>query len=373
MLTLSMLLLTLIAALMAAKTEPPPRVQLVRVPNAGEPLEARMSPDGSIHLLYQSGGIPYYVKSGDGGASFGRAIPVVGPEWRKPGLEFAGAAMAVAQGGAVHVAMMTNNWKVKLPGVPEGLAYATLPAGAKAFTPIVSLNGRPSEGFSLAADENGNVAATWLAGKLFANFSHDGGRTFSANAEINPAYDPCDCCTTRAAYGGDGSLAVLYREETNNQRDMHVVILGKDGRAKDGLGKDGLGKDARQSRTRISSTLWTVNACPMTYFSLSATKTGYVAAWPTKGEIYFARLDQNGKVLPPGEIKTPGRSGMRTGVVALGAGDGVSLIAWRHQDEVGWQLYGADGNPLGAVGSMKSAGKGAAAVVDRMGRFLLFQ
>ena len=357
------LLVTPVAVLTAAKTEPASRVQIVRVPNGGEAAEARTGPDGAIHLLYQAAGIPYYVKSSDGGASFGKPIPVVGTEWRKPGLEFAGTAMAVAQGGAVHVAMMTNNWKVKLPGVPDGLVYATLPEGAKAFTPIVSLNGRPSEGFSLAADENGNVAAVWLSGKLFANFSHDGGRTFSANAEINPAYDPCDCCTTQAAYGADGSLAVLYREETNNQRDMHVIVLGK----------DGIGKGGRQSRTRISSTLWAVNGCPMTYFSLSATKSGYVAAWPTKGEIYFARLDPNGKVMAPGEIKTPGRSGMRTGVVALSAVDGVSLIAWRHQDEVGWQLYGENGNAVGAGGSMKSAGKGAAAVVDRKGRFLLFQ
>ena len=350
--------LTLAAALLAAKTDPSSRVQLVSLPAAGEPAEARITPDGAIHLLYESAGVPYYVKSADDGASFSKPICVVAPERRKPGLEFAAASMAVAPDGTIHVAMMTNNWKVKLPGVPEGFVYATLPAGAKAFTPIVSLNGRPSEGFSLAAGENGNVAATWLAGKLFANFSRDGGKTFTANAEINPAYDPCDCCTTRAAYGTDGSLAVLYREETNNQRDIHVVIRHQDGRL---------------SRTRISSTLWTVNACPMTYFALSAAGNGYVAAWPTKGEIYFARLDQNGKVLAPGEIKTPGRSGMRTGVAALSAADGVSLVAWRHQDEVGWQLYGQDGAPIGAPGSMKSPGKGAAAVVDGKGRFILFQ
>jgi hypothetical protein len=366
MLTLSMtfflrslvLSLTLIFTLVAAKPDSAPRVHIVPVPSGGEPAEARITPDGAIHLIYESAGIPYYLKSTDEAATFAKPIPVVAPESRKPGLEFAAESMAVAPDGTVHVAMMTNNWKVKLPGVPDGLVYATLRAGARSFTPIVSLNGRPSEGFSLAAGENGSVAATWLAGKLFANFSRDGGKTFGPNAEINPAYDPCDCCTTRAAYGPDGSLAVLYREATNNHRDMHVVIIGKDG---------------RQSRTRISSTLWTVNACPMTYFSLSATRTGYVAAWPTKGEVYFARLDQNGKVQAPGEIKTPGRSGMRTGVVALGAADGVSLIAWRRQDEVGWQLYAVEGAPLGAPGSMKSAGKGAAAVVDRKGRFILFQ
>ena len=68
-----------------------------------------------------------------------------------------------------------------------------------------------ASGFSLAADDNGNVAATWLSDKLYANFSRDGGRTFNPNAEVNPSYDPCNCCTTRAVYGNDGTLAVLYR------------------------------------------------------------------------------------------------------------------------------------------------------------------
>jgi hypothetical protein len=242
--------------------------------------------------------------------------------------------------------------------VPDGLIYATLAAGAKAFTPVRSLNRRPSEGFSLAADGNGDVAASWLSGRLFANFSRDGGRTFTPNAEINNTCLPCECCTTSAVYGVDGDLAVLYRERTNNERDMYVVLVSKDG---------------RQSRARISSTPWKIDGCPMTYYMISATKEGYVAAWPTKGDIYFVRLDRNGKVLPPGEIKTPGHSGMRSGVLALSAPNGESLVAWKHEDELGWQLYDTEGRPEGVPGSAKSPGKGAAGVVDKTGRFILFQ
>jgi len=266
--------------------------------------------------------------------------------------------MAVGRGGATYVATSTNNWKLKLPGVIDGFVYATLAPGAEAFTPIRSLNGQPSEGFSLAADENGNVAATWLANKLYINFSRDGGKTFTVNAQINPSYDPCNCCTTRAVYGADGNLAVLYREKANDNRDMYLVVLKKDG---------------RQLRTRISSTLWEINACPMTYYSLFATKKGYIAAWPTKGEIYFTRMDGNGKVLFPGEIKTSGKTGMRTGLIALEAPDGQALIAWKHQGELSWQLYSADGQPEGSPSSIPSKGTGVAGVVDKTGRFILFQ
>jgi hypothetical protein len=282
------------------------RVSIVRVPNRGEAADAKLTSDGTIHLLYNSDDIPYYVKSSDYGATFSAPIPVVDQESRKPGLIFSGSAMAVGKGGAVYVAMMTNNWKTKLAGVPEGFVYANLATGAKAFTPVRSLNNKPSEGFSLAADENGNIAATWLSGKLYANFSHEGGKTFTANTEINPAYDPCDCCTTRAVYGADGGLAVMYREQTNDERDLFLVLLN----------------NGRERRTRISETLWKINGCPMTYYSIAATKNGYVAAWPTKGEVYFARLDKTGKALSPGEINTPGKTGMRTGLTALGAPDG---------------------------------------------------
>ena len=350
--------LMIIPALMAGEIGSMNRVTVIPVPNGGEAADAKITADGTIHLLYQSGDIPYYVKSSDNGATFSAPIPAVEKAARKPDLVFLASAMAVGKGQAVYIAMMTNNWKTKLSGVPEGLVYASLAPGAKAFTPVRSLNNKPSEGFSLAADDKGNVAATWLSDKLYVNLSHDGGKTFTPNAEINSSYNPCNCCTTRATYSPDGSLAVLYREETNDQRDMYLVIIGKDGREK---------------RTLVSETLWKVNACPMTYYSTSASKDGYIAAWPTKGNIYFARLDKAGNRLSPGEIPTPGRSGMRTGLTALAAPDGKSLVAWKHLDELGWQVYDEQGRPESSPGSVKSAGKGTAGVVDKTRRFILFQ
>jgi hypothetical protein len=333
-------------------------VSVVHVPQGGEPIAAQIAPDGAIHLLYNLGDIPYYMTSSDGGATFTTPLPVVNQEARKQGLKFDAWSVAVGKAGAIYVAMSTNNWQVKLPNVPEGLVYATLSQGAKAFTPVRSLNEKPSEGFCVAADGQGRVAATWLSNKLYANFSTDNGRTFTANAELNTSYDPCNCCTTRSVYGANGDLAVLYREKSNDDRDMYLVIQDKTGHL---------------TRTRISSTPWHVNACPMTYYALTSTKDGYVAAWPTKGDIYFARIDRTGAVLPPGEVKTPGRSGMRTGLVALSGTDGGTLIAWKRDGELSWQLYNAQGVAQGAVESVPSAGKGAAGVTDQHGKFILFE
>ncbi len=177
--------------------------------------------------------------------------------------------------------------------------------------------------------------------------------------EIDQHYNPCNCCTTSAAYGEDGKLAVLYREETNNERDMYLELWDQSRGA--------------TPRTRVSRTPWKIDGCPMTYYAVSHGRGGFAAAWPTRGRIYFARLDSGGEPLHPAELETPGRSGMRTGVLALPARDGSTLVVWKKDDVLGWQLYDAEGRPSGAEGAAKGPGNGAAGVVTGDGRFVLFR
>ena len=274
------------------------------------------------------------------------------------GLEYSAWDMAVGKGGRVHVAMGTNAWKLKLPQEEWGFFYASIDPGVSAFSHVRNINRKPSEGFSLAADDQGNVTACWLSDKLYANVSHDNGETFEPSIEINTRFNPCNCCTTSAAYAEDGKLAVLYREETNNERDMYFVLWDQ--------------VEGQMTRKRLSRTLWKIDACPMSYYTVTRERGGFVAVWPTKGEIYFARLDAQGDPSPLAEIKTPGRSGMRTGMVALSAHDGSTLVAWKYDGRTGWQLYDADGRPMGSPGSAKSSGNGVAGVVGKDGRFILF-
>lgn len=337
------------------------RVKLIQIPGASSIVKAQTGADGTIHVLYDGESTPFYTVSTNNGATFSKPISIVETPSKTPGLIFHAWDLAVGKDGRVHVAMGNNGWKLKLPQEEWSLHYATLDRGEKAFSPVRNLNRKPSEGFALAANARGDVSASFLSGKIYAMVSHDSGRNFSDWRELNPEWNPCDCCTTAAAYGADGRLAILYREETNNDRDIYAVIWDQRGE--------------KMVRRRISTTSWKLEGCPMTYFTVSPTASGYIAAWPTKGEIYFARLDANGEVLPPGEIKTPGQNGMRTGIVALGAADGATLIVWKNAEKLSWQLYDAKGNPLsdpGASGSTDSSGNGAAGVVLSSGKFLLF-
>jgi hypothetical protein len=335
------------------------KVTTVSVPAVGRPVVARTDSVGTIHLLCDSEAGPKYAKSTDGGATFSTAIPVVSGGSQAAGLEYSAWDMAVGKGGRVHVAMSTNAWKLKLPEEDWGYFYANLDPGSSAFSPVRNINCKPSEGFSLAADDKGKVTACWLSDKLYANVSHDNGETFAAFVELNPRYNPCNCCTTSAAYGEDGRLAVLYREETDNERDMYLVLWDQD--------------RGNMTRKRVSRTPWKIEACPMTYYTISPERAGYVAVWPTSGQIYFARLDGQGDPLPPLEIKTSGTSGMRTGMLALSAPDGSTLVAWKKNDQLAWQLYGSDGRPSGRPGTIRSPGNGSTGVVSKDGGFILFR
>jgi hypothetical protein len=335
------------------------RVVLRGVPDGGKPVVARTDKAGAIHLLYDSDDGPRYAKSSDGGRTFEAPISVVGEGPRPAGLEYHAWDMAVGKGGRVQVAMGTNAWKLKLPQEEWGYFHASLDPGASAFSPVRNINKKPSEGFSIAADDEGNVTACWLSDKLYANVSRDNGETFGPNVELDPGLNPCNCCTTSATYCEDGRLAVLYREETNNERDMYLVRWDQS-------------RDEME-RTRVGRAPWTIDACPMTYYTVAPGPGGFVAAWPTKGRVYFARLDGRGEPIGPAEVETPGRSGMRSGVLALSAPDGSTLVTWKAEGRAGWQLYDAEGRPAGEPGSVESPGNGIAGVAGEDGRFILFR
>lgn len=187
-------------------------VLTIPVPERGKPSAAKVDAQGNIHLVFETQDGPRYARSTDGGRKFSPSIPLVDKTSRKPGLVFQAEEMAVGKGGVVHVVLSDNAWKLKLPKDEWGLHYARLEAGAKSFAPLKNINHKPSEGFSIAADDQGNVTCCWLADKLYANISKDNGKTFAPFAEINPDFDPCNCCTTRCTYAADGRLAILYRE-----------------------------------------------------------------------------------------------------------------------------------------------------------------
>ena len=335
------------------------KVTTASVPMGGQAMVAKTDAWGTIHLVFDTTDGPHYVSSSDNGQTFSTPIALVDSASKKPGLEFITWDMAVTANGAVHVVLGNNAWKLKLPRDEWGAFYTRRLPTMPSFAALRNINHTPSEGFSLAANAQGTVSLVWMADKLFANVSNDEGQTFASAIEIDLALNPCNCCTTSSVYGADGRLAILYREETNNERDMYLALWDQ--------------KKNAVTKTRVSTTPWKVDACPMTYYSVTRDGDGYLTAWPTKGQIYFARLDGNGSAVSPKEIKTPGMNGMRTGIQVMSLAGGWSLVAWKKDSQLGWQLYDDQGQPSGPPGSATSPGSGAAGVLAQNGSVVLFK
>src|SRR5262249_44649321 len=157
------------------------------VPAGGKAMAAKTDARGTIHLVFENSDGPHYARSADNGKSLSNPIPLVDQASRKPGLEFGTWDMAVTPDGVVHVALGSNAWKLKLPEEEWGYFYTRLVPGETAFLPLKNINHKPSEGFSLAVKGEETVTAVWMADKLYANVSHDGGDTFAATLEIDPA------------------------------------------------------------------------------------------------------------------------------------------------------------------------------------------
>src|SRR6266540_5881037 len=167
----ALLSLSVMAAAAGHARERANRVDVIHVPGGFKVVKAQLGADGTIHLLLDAEDGPRYVKSTDAGVGFSAPLKIVDAASQKPGLKFQGEDLAVGKDRRVHVAMSNNAWKLKLPEEEWGFYYASLAPGAKAFSPVRNLNRKPSEGFSIAADERGDVAACFLSGKRYAMIS----------------------------------------------------------------------------------------------------------------------------------------------------------------------------------------------------------
>jgi hypothetical protein len=330
------------------------RVQVVSTPNNGAVPDAEIDKVGAVHVAFVAGQDAFYVKSSDSGKTFSPPLRINSePGSVHPPNMFRGPDIALGKDGRVHVIWYSNGYQRKLPQDQWGVFYSYLDPAQSAFAPTRNLNHKPSDNYSVAADENGNVAVIWMAKKLYLNKSRDNGGTFD-DAEAVPVADPCECCASRAFYSKDGALYIDYREKANNMRDMYLLTRARG--------------DATFSKQKISTTPWQVNACPMAGTFLTGAKNGLVVAWETKGQIFYGRIDRGAGFLPPNEIRAAAKGKWP---VALAAHDGTVLVSWKNGSTLTWHLYDAADRPIDAAESKPSQNANRHAGVVDEGRKLL--
>lgn len=336
-------------------------VAIVRVPERGIQPQVTVDAKGTVHLLYYKGdpanGDLFYARSGDG-ADFKKAIQVNSQRGSAIAVgNIRGGHLAVGKNGRVHVAWNGSQKAVpKVPNVKYGnpMLYSRLDDDGTAFQTqrnLIRAAAGLDGGGSVAADSAGHVYVFWHApepGKQGQNHrrvwvavSGDDGKTFAAE---KPAADEstgaCGCCGLRAFADKQGTVYTLYRGAvTDDQRDMYLLTSSGKGK---GFAVENLHR-------------WAANFCPMSSEAFAEGPGGVIAAWETRGQVYFTRIDpatgkHSAPVAAPGaanERKHPALAINANGEVLLAWTEG---MGWNRGGAVAWRVFGKDGTPTAEHG-----------------------
>jgi hypothetical protein len=156
--------------------------------------------------------------------------------------------------------------------------------GARTFAAPIVINDVPGaarEGMhALAANDAGVVVVAWLdlrqkGTRLYAAISRDHGATWAPDRLVYASPDGavCECCHPSVAIGGDGRIAVLFRNHVGGLRDMYVVE-SRDGAAFGPAVKQGQGS-------------WTLAACPMDGGGLAIRNGGVATVWRREDAVFL--------------------------------------------------------------------------------------
>ena len=162
------------------------------------------------------------------------------------------------------------------------------PDGRKSWTGPTRVNTVESsarEGLhGMAAGPNGQVFCTWLdlrnkKTEVYGSLSKDGGATWEPDALVyrSPEGSVCECCHPSAAFGPDGTLHVMWRNQLKGDRDLYLTSSA-----------DG-GKTFRPAE-KLGRGTWTLKACPMDGGAVAAGPEGRVeTVWMRAGSMFAAK------------------------------------------------------------------------------------
>jgi hypothetical protein len=333
-------------------------IEFQRLPEGGVQPQAVTDAEHSVHLVWL-GGEPkasdvFYQKFTEGRAvttsplrvnsQLGSAIAVG---------TIRGAQFALGRSGRVHVVWNGSNGARPRPADSSPLLYSRLDDSGKVFEPQRNLIAHTTDldgGGTLAADLAGNVFVLWHAGtpgskttedkrRVFLARSGDDGRTSSAETPITDATGACGCCGMRALADGEGDLFALFRSARGGVHRETTLLSSRD---------HGVTFD------RAAVQDWETGMCPMSSAALGVTSRGMLAAWETKGKIYFRHLRTAVGEANATETVTAGPGAKHPALATNLRGETLLVwtegTGWQRGGDFAWQVFDAAGKPTAEHG-----------------------
>jgi hypothetical protein len=347
----------------AVAADPSDRVTVIATPHGGIQPQAVIDDAGIIHLIYfqgdPAGGDLFYVRSKPATTEFSEPIRVNSQPRSAVAMgTIRGGQLALGRGGRIHVAW-NGSMKAMPPNPIKGtpMLYARLNEEQGVFEPQRNLMHRTFNldgGGSIGADKEGNVYVAWHATsadvpageanrRLWVARSRDDGAIF---AEEEPALQSvtgaCGCCGTKTLVDRRGTLYVLYRAAKGGvERDMMLATS----------------RDHGEHFEVASLQPWPVSTCPMSSESFVDTPSGVLAAWETKGQVAFARVDPQSLIVAR-PISPPGGGTRKHPALAVNA-EGETIVVWaedtgwKRGGSLAWRIFDQTGRATREMGSVK--------------------
>ncbi|WP_435016213.1 sialidase family protein [Tundrisphaera sp. TA3] len=249
---------------------------------------------GTIYVAFGRDDLVRCAASRDGGKTF--ATTTVGSAGTLALGMRRGPRVAAAGDGVVVVTAIVGSQGKGKDG--DLVAWRSADGGRNWSGPtrVSRVDGAAREGLhGMAAAPDGRVFCTWLdlrsgAMEIYGARSADGGRTWEPDARVyrSPDGAVCTCCHPSAAFGPDGSLAVMWRNNLGGDRDLYYARSADGGRT-------------FAPAEKLGHRAWKHNACPMDGGSIAFDASGRIAsAWMRAGSVFTASPGEPERPLGPG-------------------------------------------------------------------------
>ncbi len=268
------------------------------VPADGPDREARqpqvaVDGRGRIYVTFGVGDAIRCARSVDGGRTF--AVATVG----------AVDALSLGMRRGPRVAVAGDAVVISAIGGREGkgrdgdlLAWRSTDGGVTWAGParVNTVAGSAREGLhGMAAGPDGSVYGSWLdlrarRTEVYGARSRDGGATWEPDRLVyrSPDGSVCQCCHPSVAYGPDGTLGVMWRNQLRGARDLYLA------RSADGGATFGAAE-------KLGRGTWNLATCPMDGGAVALGTDGLVeTAWMREGSVFAARPGEPERRLGPG-------------------------------------------------------------------------
>ncbi len=150
-----------------------------------------------------------------------------------------------------------------------------------------------------------NKSRPKIEGKIYVTASDDGGQSWSKSELVyqSPDGSVCECCKPSISSDSNGNVYIMFRNNINGSRDLHVTKSMDNGKTFSAPEKMGTGT-------------WKIDGCPMDGGGIAVkSNKEFSTIWQREGEIFMANSNSSENQIGYGRSPSIASNGSKTTIV----------------------------------------------------------